>query len=287
MNYLSSLAAASLFGCLLAQHVGAAGQVSIETSVTRATVAEPEVHLLLRNASAQPIEFVLWLGYLPGLRKLTCAGDLSVLDKNYASRFVGWDGVSVNPSSGVIPAKGWSHRSIAIGTGGSLAPCKVPYLLVLQGTNGPEKIEGTVEVSTGEATERGNPDELDVALESMVEVDEVHKNRIVVRLLATNNGTHPLHLLVTERSLECAPPGRAAWALHHTVLQGEDVGPFPVLAKSWAVFTMSVDVSGERTADQCTAHFQVSADTNRGARPVGEIKSLMKPAGFYSGIEGR
>ncbi len=277
----------SLFMACLAPFANAAPELTVESRVSRASVAEPEVHILLRNNSDRPVEFSLWLGYLPGRRKPACSGDLTTLDRNYPSRFVGWDGLSRNPSSGVVPPKGWVHRSMALGAGGLLAPCTVPYLLSFEGEEGARQIEGEVQVSKGEAIERGSPTQADIDLEAMVETDEVHHDRVVLRLLAANRSSKGAHLLITKRSFECAAPEWATWALHHTVAQGEDVGPFDVPANGWTVFTMSIEISGQRALLDCSVRLQVSADTDRGVVPIAATRSNLRPTGYYSGIEGR
>ncbi len=264
---------------------GGTGPVSVSTRTTWTTTAQPEVHLLLRNEEDRSVRFLLWLGYLPGGKKPACERTLAEVDANFRSRFTGWDGISQNPTSGVIPAQGWTHRSLLLGAEGWLPPCEVPYRVDLE-VAGEHigRLEGTIDAGKAEWVPRGNVLKGSVDWEAMVETDEIHDRRVVSRLLVRNLGEEPAHLLVTGRHLQCENGERLGWALHHAAVQGEDVGPFALPPGGWAVFAAPIAVPNGAKLKRCAASIEISADTEAGLRPVETVEFLLKPTGFFGGI---
>lgn len=278
----------SLLAVLVSGTAGAdSKQVEVLSRTTWATAGKPEVHLLLRNLGDTAIPFSLRFGHIPGGARVSCAADLEKVEPDFSSRFTGWSGLSRGVVRGVIPPRGWAHRSFIVGAKGWLPPCEVPYRLDLERAGDlAERSEGAIHVGKPEWVPRGNILGENFEWQAMVETDEVYDRRIVSRLLVRNLGGEPAHLLITGRNLRCEDGERLGWALHHAAVQGEDVGPFALPPGGWAVFAAPIAVPNGAKLGRCTASMEISADTETGLRPVETVKFPLEPTGLFAGIHG-
>lgn len=254
--------------------------LSVEARTTWATPAQPEVHLLLRNSTGEVIPFALWIGSMPGDEEIECAGTMQGIHPKPFTRFAYWNGISNGHSTGFVPPHGWAHRSLVLGVHGLLAPCNIPYKLVLLDDDGAtrEVIEGQIEVVDPLPFDRGEASERGVKSSAIVEKDERYDRRLIVRTLVENKEDHPLVVLVGSRTLECPEGVRAGWALSHATVQGEDVGPFQIRPGKWAVFVAAVDVLSDVGVERCRASFDLFADTPQGLRSLGPISFPLEKA---------
>lgn len=266
-----------------AERVGPSG-VSVEPGVTWASPGKPEVHLLFQNQESFPVEFTLWMGMIPGGGRTVCKGDLRGADPDFSARFSGWNGLSRGVVRGLVPAGGWTHRSIALGAIGLLPPCDVPYRLDLQsGGSGDERREGVISVGAPEWPPRGTASEDSIEAQAMVETDEIHDGRLIVRVLARNREQHPVFIMVRSKHLACPGNQTLTWALRDAALQGEDVGPYRVPSGGWGVFASAVE-AGDAKTDECHAVFQLAAQTTDGIEALGSIEVPLVPTGFFAGL---
>ncbi len=245
--------------------------LSVEARTTWATPAQPEVHLLLRNPTEKAVPFALWIGSMPGDEDIECAGTMQGVHPKPFTRFAYWNGISTGHSTGFVPPDGWAHRSLVLGVHGLLAPCRVPYKLVLLDDEGAtrEAINGEIEVGDPLPFDRGKATNGGVSSSVVVEKDERYDRRLIVRTLVENKGGHPLVVLVGSRTLDCPEGVRAGWALSHATVQGEDVGPFEIQPGKWAVFVTGVDVLSDMGVERCRASFDLLADTPQGLLGLG------------------
>jgi hypothetical protein len=251
--------------------------LEVAARVSWMTPAQPEVHLLLKNPTDKPIEFSLWLGRGRGKRKTTCRANLSTVDPNFYQRFDRNIGISRVMTEGVVPAKGWTHRSYLVGASGGVAPCEVPFTL---GSNG-KTIEG--EVSIPEERETGRPAPsagVSLTWERVIEESRVADDSLIVRLLVRNRGTHPIWASITARELSCRA-GAISWRAHYGTIQGEAVGPAVVQPGEWIVFADVVDLAPGQDPKECSARLQISVLTEGGLRNVELAEFDLKPAGEF------
>jgi len=252
--------------------------LSVESRTTWATPAQPEVHLVLRNPTQKAIPFALWIGSMPGNEDVECAGTMEGIYPRPFTRFAYWNGISTGQSTGFVPPNGWTHRSLVLGVYGLLAPCKVPYRLVLLDDKGAtrEVVDGKIEVGSPVPFERGEGSDHSVHASAVVEEDERYDRRLILRTLVENRAEHPLVVLVGSRTLNCPQGAIAGWAVSHATVQGEDVGPFQIQPGKWAVFVAAVDVLSDKGVEECRASFDLFADTPEGLRGLGRTSFLLE-----------
>jgi hypothetical protein len=260
-----------------------ASEFAVESRVTWASPGMPEVHLLIRNQSQEPVGFVAELGAASERTGLRCHGHPARTDEAFVWRFSRWDSVSRGISRGLMPAGGWSHRSIALGTGGVSPPCEIPYRVMFPSPHeGQSEVRGVISVPAMPPSTRDRGPTPVLGWESSVEKDDTRQGRLVARLLVTNRSDHPTRLLITNRQLTCVGGTDARLALHDGTLQGQDVGPFEVDSLGWTVFVMAVDSYGNRGGDPCRITVELSADTSAGLRSVETVEFPLKPTALLS-----
>jgi hypothetical protein len=257
-------------------------RLEVESRSSWATPAQPEVHLLLRNPTDDEVVFTLWLGAIPGKSEVRCARQVTDVDPDFLSRFYYWNGISNGPTRGVVPPKGWTHRSLIVGESGGVAPCDVPYRLEIERGKDEiaEVIEGSVRVERPGLPQRGEVSNSGIEWSSVVERDRLYEPRLIARLLVTNRESHPIWVLLDDRRLSCSEGEPATWALHHATVQGEDVGPYELAPGGWAVFTAAVNVPKSTRPESCRASMEIVADTPAGLRPVRAAEFPLAPVGF-------
>jgi hypothetical protein len=255
--------------------------IDVQSRSSWMTPGQPEVHLLLRNPTDRAVEFSLRLGRGSQGKRTQCSKDLVDVDPGFVRRFDGRLGISRIATSGTIPARGWTHRAFAVGAGGMVAPCEVPYVLGLD--NPSRTIEGTVTVPGAQPHWEGVAvDEGDLEWESLVESNERQPQRVNARLLLRNRAAHSILVSISERSLNCPEGVAARWALQDSVLQGENIGPGVISAGSWIVFADQIEFDDVANATRCSARIQVSAFTKEGVRPVVSAQFQLAPTSVYS-----
>lgn len=264
---------------ILGAQGGSNNGLSVEGRSTWATPAQPEVHLLLRNPTQKAVPFALWIGSMPGDEDIECAGTMQGIRPKPFTRFAYWNGISTGHSTGFVPPNGWAHRSLVLGVHGLLAPCRVPYKLVLLDDEGAtrEVIDGEIEVGDPLPFDRGEASNGGMNSSVFVEKDERYDRRLIVRTLVENKGDHPLVVLVGSRALDCPEGVSAGWALSHATVQGEDVGPIQVQPGAWGVFVAGVDALSENGVERCRVSFDLFADTPQGLRGLGRASSPLEP----------
>lgn len=226
--------------------------------------------------------FTLWLGAIPGRSEVQCARQAADVDPDFPSRFHYWNGISYGPTRGVVPPKGWTHRSLIVGESGGIAPCDVPYRLEIERGKDEiaEVIEGSVRVEKPGLPQRGEVSHDGIEWSSVVERDRLYGSRVIARLLVTNRESHPIWVLLDDRRLLCSEGESPTWALHHATVQGEDVGPYELAPDGWAVFTAAVNMPKNTRPESCRASMEIVADTPAGLRPVRAAEFPLAPAGF-------
>ncbi len=259
--------------------------IRVESRVSWSTPAQPELHLLLRNAESVPIEFLLEWGSGEHKDGVRCETDLSSLDRSFTWRFSRWSGISPPLSRGVVPANGWAHRALLLGSMGLVPPCEIDYHLTLSkdGERTYKVLSGTIAVGGRTRPERGSvsPDRIDS--EAMFERDEIHRDQLVARILLRNKEPHEVELLVTDRRVSCGD-NALSWALHRGAVQGEDVGPVSIPAAGWAVLAMALRtaISGP-LPDRCELAVELSADTGSEIQPLEWVRLRPEITGFLAG----
>jgi hypothetical protein len=257
-----------------------ASAVEIRPWVTVSTPARPEVHLLIRNKTALPIDFKLELGGVEDGEKLECAG-VSTPEPDFLTRFHFWNGVSFGDSRGHIPANGWAHRSILLGEWGVIPPCKVPFRLSLHSEGGAlAPIDGTVEVPVAGPPVRGDVSEEDITWKTMVEEHRLYDGRLVARIAVENRQNHGVVVRLDRRILSCKQTGSASWAMHHGVVQGEDVGPMQVGAGGLGVFVAAIDTWDLSDYSRCRVSADIVLDSRSGLKRIHRIEFPLTPTGF-------
>ena len=256
--------------------------VRIDTWTTVATPARPEVHVLLRNSEDTPIPFVLEIGDLQNGPKMRCAGG-DEGKPDFLSRFHFWNGVSFGDSTGVIPAKGWTHRSFVLGEYGNRPPCTVPYRLRFK--SAPGVVEGAIEVGSAPPPVREVVSMDDIRWDFMVEEHRVYEHRLVARLAIENKSSHAIVIGLSRRSLDCEGTARASWSSQHGVIQGQDVGPFDIPKHGWGVFVASVDYWGTEYPADCRMSADLQLSTDRGTTTLSRVEFRLEPTGFLDAMK--
>lgn len=261
--------------------MAADGAIAVESTSSWMTPARPEVHLLLRNRTAQPIEFSLRLGRGSAGESVHCAADLREVDPNFVERFDRLAAISRMMTSGVIPPNGWVHRSYPVGASGGVPPCQVPYVV---GSDHPSEIvTGTIEVPrAAEAWEGVDVGKESLTWESMVEEDQRYGERVITRLLVQNRDKLPILVSASERALSCKEGADARWALQDSVIQGENIGPALIGVGGWIVLVDAIELANRDDAAKCEAVIQLSAFTKSGTKPVATAKFSLAPSGRFS-----
>ena len=80
----------------------------------------------------------------------------------------------------MIPAKGWTHRSVILGSGGYVTPCVIPYQLGIDGDE-VTVLKGDFAVDKRKAIQRGIILAKALLWDFIVEEDKIHGQRIVGR----------------------------------------------------------------------------------------------------------
>ena len=166
---------------------------------------------------------------------IACRGKLETGDLAVDMRLRRFDTLFAARSSGIVPAGGWAHRELILGSDGSVGPCTVPYVVEF-GNDKPSRIEGVIHVPRSP--------QVDVSgfsvpagwgnAEAMIESRPL-PGRYILRILVRNLSASMLSILVNDRQLVCESGGRAAWDLHGGVPAESGVGPAWVSADGWAV----------------------------------------------------
>lgn len=255
--------------------------ISVDSRVTWATPAQPEVHILLRNSGAEPVPFSLWIGELPGSQGLECDSKISGAVPDLTSRFAHWVGISHGRSRGIVPARGWAHRSILVGAQGGVAPCRVPYLLVTEGSGKRQTLKAAVDVPEVKATPHPIASTTNLRWEAMFERDESHRDRVIARVLVERNGRGPVDVSIRDRRLTCSSDSPISWSLSHGALQGEDVGPISLEDANWGVFVMPILTAGGGVGEGCVMELSFVTDTLDGPGALGEARFPISLSGEF------
>lgn len=261
--------------------------LDIVSSVTWASPAQPEVHVLLRNQTDRTLPFSLWIGELPGPEGMKCHGSISAEKPDLFTRFSPWLGVSLGRSGGIVPPDGWAHRSFLVGDAGGVAPCSVPYLAVVGAGEERKEVRGNIDVPEPTGVPRGMVSSSSLNWEAMFEKDEIHRNRVIARVLVTNRESHSIDVFVHNRWISCAEGGRLSWALFHGVLQGEDVGPFSLSGKGWAAFVMALEVQPGTEPERCSLGLELFGDTNEGSALIARFEVPVEITGTFTSPQRR
>ncbi len=261
---------------------GADNAVRYETLATWLSAGGPEAHVLLQNLTDERIDFDL--RFRP--REMRCAGPIQQLVEldprsrmgNYFRAFVNWHRTE---GAGVLPAKGWAHRSTLLFLETASLPCEVPFKIVLDAPHS-RVIDGTVVVKEGPpARALVNTKASDVSADVVVEDDEGDPRAPTVRLLVRNLAAHPVRVEATERGTVCAQGAEAGWASIRGVLQGENTGPLDIAPGGWGVL---VDVVRARKAGDladCRGWIMLEGTDEHGAVLIDRIKFPLQPAGKH------
>lgn len=286
-----ALAAAGLVGFWLASATPVAafatepGPLSVESQVSWATPAMPEVQILLRNSGDRPVDFVSEVAAAPAGHQLDCE-DGGTARPGLTTRFLRWDGVSRGISRGTVPAHGWAHRSLALGSVGVLPPCRIPYRVraTTQSAANSDPIEGVISVAAAPPVVGGRGKGSALSWAAMVERDSTYRDRVMARLLVENGEDSSVRVLVTDRRIECKGKADADWVLHKGALQGQDVGPLDISARSWGVFVSPIELRGSKQASDCQITVELSVDGPTGPKPVARAEVPLTITGYVAGV---
>jgi hypothetical protein len=120
---------------------------------------------------------------------------------------------------------------------------------------------------------------IETEIERDAELDGVH----LLRLLVWNQEAHDLLLFATNRSLSCVGRSDVQWALHQSVIQGEDIGPINVKAGEWGVFVHALRSAPDKTITGCRVSVEISGfDPDGGLRIVDSYEAELKREGKMS-----
>jgi len=118
----------------------------------------------------------------------------------------------------------------------------------------------------------------------MVERDSTYRDRIMARFLVENGEDSPVRVLVSDRRIECKDRADASWVLHKGALQGQDVGPLEIGARSWGVFVSPIELRGSKQPSDCQMMVELSVDGSTGPRPVAKAEIPLTITGYVGGV---
>jgi hypothetical protein len=258
---------------------GASPLVAVESWSSGATVLRPEVHVLLRNRTNEPIRFLLELGAGAAPH---CDPGNAELSASLATRWGRRSLASTATTLGVVPAGGWTHRSLVTGFSGGGAPCRVPYRLTLRDSRQHEwRIEGVVDAPVERSVETGWISAAELHLDRIVERNRMlRKPGLILRVLAENRGHVAASIAITDIRFSCPGSEQPKWDLQQGTVQGEGVGPALILPSHAHVFVFGVDPPEGGALGDCRGSVEVSALERHGDRILKVYDFSLEPDGY-------
>jgi len=260
---------------------GHLGPITIEAWSSAVTVLQPEVHVLLRNDSDEPVEFMLQFALGVPNGGIRCNPDQRGLSDGLVTKLSRRSRAALKATLGTVPARGWTHRSFLAGLSGGGAPCRVPYrLTVRDATGGESRLEGTIEAPQRDAMETGLLADSDLHLESIVEQDRTTLRAVsLVRVLARNTGNVSASIGISGIRFQCPTHDQPTQELHSTTVQGEDVGPMVLPPTAVHVFVIGINVPAGLPLSDCRGVVDVSAFEKDGMRHLTNFTFDLEPRG--------
>lgn len=265
---------------------GSKNAIHLETRVSWATPYMPEVHVLFRNESSDPTRFFIDFGSSLSNGSVTpaieCRMDLRTVDMTLQRRsgffFAFWNDVT----EGIVPAHGWTHRSVPIGRF-FRPPCKIPFVVRMNG--------GGLQTHTISIDGEYPPDFVypapayeapTIQVEAMLE-DGPDDETATVRMLAQSRSEFRTVLWITDRGTSCE---QLRWKTWLAPMSEESFGPIEIAPLGWAVFVSALDLSrGAKLGKACKAWIEISAGSSVLSVPkrVGRYDFPVIVSGEYSG----
>jgi len=270
------------------------GPLALRAWSSAATVLNPEVNVLIRNASDTPQEFLLQFGFDNREGRVTCrqgAPDAHAQPEPLTidvDRLRRHSRASLAATIGVVPAKGWTHRAFLVGPIGR-GPCHVPYRLTLRDESRKERrLEGVVEVPSGLVDRGGKEGASDLDADSVVEIDRsTRQGGAIVRILVENRGAAEITVGIGGVHFECPSGAQPMMELQHTTIQGEEAGPVPLAASGAHVFAIGVQVAEGQPLGECRGTAAIVSFESMGMRVLRQFEFSLQPSGFFdSGAHG-
>jgi len=238
--------------------------VTIDSRVSWASAARPEIHLLLESAEDRARTLSVALP-----RQVRCRSGEAPRDHERSRLFRDLSAFQSELTLGRLEGRGWLHRSFPVGTITEVkGSCSAAYE-VRDWTSGELLASGTIEIPEKPPHRQGGEFSAEsVSVAVAAEKDEDFAGLHVARVLVRNRESHGLVLYETDRRLACEQGTDADWALRHAALQGEDSGPVWVPGGRWAVFLNSIRVRSG-SLSRCVMEVEISAfHPIEGIRPV-------------------
>ena len=157
--------------------------------------------------------------------------------------------------AGTVPANGWAHREIILGSDGSIGPCRVPYAVDYLGSK-KHRISGILSIPLApshEFTGFDVPPNWGKA-EAMIE-STGNTSWNILRVLVTNVSDSNLAVAITNRSIGCETASRVQWDLHGGIPMEASVGPAWISSGKWVVFVLPLYADGKN----CEGSVEISA----------------------------
>jgi hypothetical protein len=284
-------------GASSALAAGEAEAVTLEAWAAEATVLRPEVHVLMKNQSDEPQQFLFEFGvrghdgqprchHAGGARE--SGSELETRLANLATWGARRSRAGMQDSLGVIPPRAWAHRSFLLGIVGGVLPCRVPYRMTIQKGGGEVRTtEGVIELPS-RAIERGESGPGDLDFDYMVERDRSTRGTpLLVRILVRNLGAAHASVGVAGIRADCSSGEQPTVELQTSTLQGEESGPVQIAPGRAHVFVAGVHAPGEPEERDCTATAAIARFEAEGTKAIKTLSIPLQITGFFdSGAHG-
>lgn len=260
--------------------------LELEDTVSWMTTDYPEVHVILKNKTDEPIEFSLVFGATQKSSSgQECSKKLQDFDVYYGRKTETTARTQTGSSKGLIQPHGWTHRIYRLGAKGLIPPCKLTYLVKYKYKGEFSVIEKTVDIPYYKfAGHVGDSDVRDIDLVSDTIVEKgPSENNVIARTLIRNQSGKKVYLFVSDRDIKCDAGSRATFKLVGGVKQGEDTGPVIVRPHQWIVFKQVISYSDDSALKSCKVWIQFSTygyiddSYDKSMIPMRKVEFFLKP----------
>lgn len=249
--------------------------VLLETRVSWLSLAQPEVHALIRNSSgrARPLEVRF------GAVKCT-----NPVELNKTVEFQDISDWHRTWTIGVLPGNGWLHRSYPLGLEFRRLgfPCEMETT-VLEGSTTTLKKTTTIPASAGLSSEDWADDEWATShfnIDQMVEVD-AHLDVLLAQVLVEYRGPNTARVKLRRLPLNCED---LTWEVRDVIFQGEDTGPDDLRSGQWTVFQIPLE---RRDSGSCEVRLEVLGRRSSGYEAIESLSFSPAPTSERRGALSR
>lgn len=260
----------------------AATNLEVESRVTWATIAQPELHLLLRNHSDRSVKISVGFG-----SEVQCSGDPQSGSPSY-EQLTAESEFHAPLTFGVVPSNSWLHRSFPLSLLGRYAPpCVVdveiwsydPYRREFRETIRVEKQAAEQFLMAGDPQD--SPPPASISADALVERVDGPNGLLVLRTKIEDPRRERRQLRILDRQISCPEGTEAKWSPIVKVFPGEDVGPVSLDESGWHVFISVIESAGDAT-DSCVVTQTVESISPSGSRSTLETRATLEGDGLLS-----